>query len=74
MLFNCMVGLTMWLSGIESACQTGDMDSVCFRIFPWRKVQQPTPVFLLGKSHGQRTLVGGSPWGRKRVGSDLVTK
>ena len=25
---------------------------------------QPTPVFLPGKSHGQRNLVGYSPWGR----------
>ena len=32
---------------------------------PWRKEWQPTPVFLPGKSHGQRTLVGYSPWGRK---------
>ena len=28
----------------------------------------PVPVFLLGKSHGQRSLVGHSPWGCKRVG------
>ena len=27
--------------------------------------RQPTPVFLPGKSHGQRNLVGYSPWGRK---------
>ena len=26
---------------------------------------QPTPVFLPGESHGQRSLVGYSPWGRK---------
>ena len=26
---------------------------------------QPTPVFLPGKPHGQRNLVGYSPWGRK---------
>ena len=26
---------------------------------------QPTPVFLPGKSHGWRNLVGYSPWGRK---------
>ena len=26
---------------------------------------QPTPVFLPGKSHGQRSLVGYSPWGHK---------
>ena len=31
----------------------------------WRRQWQPTPVFLPGKSHGQRSLVGGSPWGRK---------
>ena len=32
---------------------------------PWRRKWQPTPVFLLGKSDGQRSLVGYSPWGRK---------
>ena len=35
---------------------------------------QPTPVFFLGKPHGQRSLAGYSPRGRKRVGHDLVTK
>ena len=29
---------------------------------PWRRKWHPTPVFLLGKSHGQRNLVGCSPW------------
>ena len=29
----------------------------------WRWKWQPTPVFLPGKSHGQRSLVGCSPWG-----------
>ena len=32
---------------------------------PGKKKQQPTPVFLSGKSHGQGSLVGYSPWGRK---------
>ena len=32
---------------------------------PWSGKWQPTPVFLRGKSHGQRSLVGYSPWGRK---------
>ena len=32
---------------------------------PWRRKWQPTPVCLLGKSHGRRSLVGYSPWGRK---------
>ena len=32
---------------------------------PWRRKWQPTPVFLPGESHGQRSLVGYSPWGYK---------
>ena len=40
---------------------------------PWRRKWQPTPGFLPGKSHGQRSLVGCSPWGCKRAGHDLAT-
>ena len=33
--------------------------------FPtWRRQWHPTPVLLPGKSHGRRSLVGCSPWGR----------
>ena len=32
------------------------------RKMPWRRKWQPTPVFLPGKSHGQRSLVGYSAW------------
>ena len=28
---------------------------------PWRRAWQPTPVFLPGESHGQRSLAGYSP-------------
>ena len=35
------------------------------RKIPWRRKWLPTPVFLPGESHGQRSLVGHSPWGRK---------
>ena len=31
----------------------------------WRSHWQPTPVLLPGKSHGWRSLVGWSPWGRQ---------
>ena len=31
----------------------------------WRREWQPTPVFLPGKSHGQGSLAGYTPWGRK---------
>ena len=41
---------------------------------PWRKRREPTPIFLLEKSHGQRNLVVYSPWGLKRVRHDWVTK
>ena len=34
---------------------------------PWRREWQPTPVFLPRESHGQRRVVGYSPWGHKRV-------
>ena len=34
---------------------------------PWRRKRQPTPVFLPGKCHGQRSLMGHSPSGRKRI-------
>ena len=32
---------------------------------PWRRKWQPALIFLLGKSHVQRSLVGYSPWGCK---------
>ena len=32
---------------------------------PLDKEWQPTPVFLPGESHGQRSLAGYSPWSRK---------
>ena len=32
---------------------------------PWRRKWQPTPVFLPGKSHGRRSLIGYRPWGAK---------
>ena len=32
---------------------------------PWKRKWQPTPVFLPGKSHEQRSLAGYSPWGHK---------
>ena len=35
----------------------------------WRRQWHPTPVILPGESHGQRSLVGGSPWGHKESGT-----
>ena len=36
-----------------------------FTSMDWRRKWQPTPVFLLGGLHGQRSLVGYSPWGHE---------
>ena len=35
---------------------------------PLEKEMATPPVFLPGKSHGQRNVAGCSPWGHKRVG------
>ena len=32
--------------------------NLCVRKIPWRRAWQPTPVFLPGEAHGQRSLVG----------------
>ena len=39
----------------------------------WNGKWQPTPGFLPGKSHGQKSLVDYSIWGHKRVRYNLVT-
>ena len=55
--------LARWLSGKESCqCRKCSFDLWIGKI-PWRRKWQPTLVFLSGKSHGQRSLVGCSPWG-----------
>ena len=37
------------------------------RKIPWRRKWQPTPVFLPGEFHGQRSLEDYSPWGPKEL-------
>ena len=55
--------LPRWLSGKGSPCPAGDAGSIPRSgRFPWKRKWQPTPVFLPGKSHGQRRLEGYSPW------------
>ena len=52
--------------GKQSACQSRRrrFDPWVSSIL-WMRKWQPTPVFLLGDSHGQRSLVGYSPWDHK---------
>ena len=66
-------GLPRWLSSKESTCQCRRhrFDPWVGKI-PWRRKWQPTPVFLPGESHGQRSLAGCSPWGHKE--SDMTER
>ena len=51
-----------------SACNAGDLGSIPgLGRSPGEGNGNPTPVFLPGKSHGQRSLVGYSPQGRKEL-------
>ena len=62
---NTGVGLTQWLSGKESTCNAGFNHWV--RKIPWKREWLPIPVFLPGEFHGQRSMVGYSPWGCKEL-------
>ena len=58
----------------ESACQCRRLKRCGFKPWvgkiPWSRKWQPTPVFLPGKFHGQRSLAGYSPWGLEK--SDMT--
>ena len=57
------MGLPQWLSGRESTCQCRRCRFAPWvRKICWRRKWQPTPVFLPGKSRGQRNLAGYSTW------------
>ena len=59
--------------GKESTCNVGDPASTPESGgFLWRREWLPTLVFLPGEFHGQRGLIGYSPWGRKE--SDATEK
>ena len=49
--------ILVWFSDLQYAL-------IASKDCPWRRQWHPTPVLLPGKSHGQRSLVGCSPWGR----------
>ena len=69
-------GLPWWLSSKESTSQCRrDGFNPCIRKIPLRRKWQPTPLFLPGKSHVQRSLADCSPRGRKELDTArLVTK
>ena len=76
--FHHLLGFPGGVSDKESTCQC----KRCKRLgleprigkLPGRRARQPTPIFLPGESHGHRSLVSYSPWGRRarRGWSDLA--
>ena len=70
-LENPMDGGSWWAAvhGVaKSRIQLSD-----FIFMHWRRKWQPTPVFLPGESHGQRSLVSYSPWDHKESDMTEVT-
>ena len=61
---DTLMGFPGGSEGKESACNAGrpGFDPWVGKI-PWRRKWQSTPVCLPGEFHGQRSLVGYSPWG-----------
>ena len=65
-LFPPWLGLAGGSDGKDSVCNLGDRGVQPLGwADPWRREWKPTPVFLPGESHGQRSLAGYSPWGHK---------
>ena len=64
-----------WLCGKESACQGRRCKRDWFDLWVRKILEkwQPTPVFLPGKFHGQRSLVGYSPWDLKELDTTEAT-
>ena len=68
-----VIGLPWWLSSKESACNAGATRckfDPWIGMIPWWRKWQLTPVFLPQETHGQRSLAGYGPWGRKE--SDMT--
>ena len=65
-------------SGKELSCQYRRHKRHWFdpwvRKIPWRRAWQPTPVFLPGELHGQRSQVGYSAWGCKELDTTEATQ
>ena len=73
-----LITLPGWHSGKESVCQYRRCKRCGFDSWvgkmPWRRKWQPTPVFLPGKCHGQRSLVGPQSIGSWRVRDSRSTE
>ena len=77
-MYGKTAGLPGGISGKETTCQCRRLKGHVFdpwvRKIPLRRAWQPSPVFLPGESHGQRSLADYSPWGRKDSDITEVTQ
>ena len=72
-VLNLPIGLPRWYSGKECTCQfRRDGFDLLVRNIACSRIQQPIPLLLPRKFHGQRSLAGYHPWGH-RVEHDLST-
>ena len=66
-----------WCSVVKNSPVIQELQETWFdpwvRKMPWRRAWQPTLLFLLGEFHGQRSLVGHSPWGHKESDTTEAT-
>ena len=60
-------GPPRWHRGKESACNAGEARDGGWIPGLGRRKWQPTPVFLRGEFHGQRSQIGCSPWGDREL-------
>ena len=67
----CISGSSLFMYLLRPSLKDPDHASMwnehSFRVGCWSSKGKPTPVFLLGKLHGQRSLVGYSPWDCKEL-------
>ena len=74
--WNCAPQVAQWVKRIRLQCRRHrkhEFNPWVGKI-PWKRACQPTPVFLPTESHGQRSLVGYSPWGRKELDMTEATE
>ena len=69
-MLHLKLGLPWCSDGKESACSARDLGSILGWENSLKKGMQPTPVFLPGKFHGQRSQAVYSPWGYRE--SDMT--
>ena len=67
-VLSAIHGKPRWLSGERLHLPMQETQETQVEKMPWRREWQLTPGFLPGKSRGQSSLAGYSPWSLKELG------